>query len=175
MSQWVSEWLSQLVSELVRERLTFFWDLNQVWHSFWAWRSFAPQLIANSRYGVKKIGWAWKNDQTSKLDEMIRIIGVAPGVEEKQELTKIKWKNREFERIRQRPVTDIVLKSRTVSEFSYSDWCPTRDLCKVFESRTVADVPKPWLVLNIWKSGLRDFSHCTRRQSRIFDGHCTRV
>ena len=83
--------------------------------------------------------------------------------------------SRIYERIRQWPVTD------TVFEVSYSGWnlvqwlmSRIRNWCKVFESRTVADVPQPCLVLNIWKSGLRDVSHRTRRQSRIFDGHCTR-
>ena len=49
-----------------------------------------------------------------------------------------------------------------------------RDWCKVFESRTVADVSySDWRPVTV--AGVKYLKiRVTRRQSRIFDGHCTR-
>ena len=53
-----------------------------------------------------------------------------------------------YERIRQWPVTDIVFEV-TYSGWNFVQWLMScnRDCCKVFESRTVGDVPYEWPTL----------------------------
>ena len=87
-----------------------------------------------------------------------------------------------YKRIRKWPVTGIVFEGSYSSGWNLVQWLMSRnrDWCKVFESRTVADVSYiDWHPLTV--TGVKYLKiRVTRRQplheksARIFDGHYTR-